>query len=87
MTANPQTNSRQRIITGAYNYAAFDKSDPFALRRALSHIKNGVATLNNGKDNPGYYEAEEYPEHREFTNAEGKKVKYTVPAFKNIARP
>ncbi len=75
-----------RILVGAANYARADKSDPFAYSRAICHAKNGVSSVNNAQQKPGYYDAEETVEHREYVH-EGRTVKYTVPAFINIIRP
>ena len=75
-----------RMLAAAERYARADKSDPFTYNRILSHIENGVASVNNGKDKHGYYDAEEYAEHREYQH-EGRTVKYTVPAFKDMVRP
>lgn len=38
----PHSLFKQRLIDGAYAYAAFDRSDPFALPRALMHIRSAV---------------------------------------------
>jgi hypothetical protein len=35
--------SERGIVAAAKRYAAFDKSDPFALARALCHIERGIA--------------------------------------------
>jgi hypothetical protein len=35
--------NEQRVIQAAKRYAAWDKSDPFVLARALCHIANGIA--------------------------------------------
>lgn len=45
----------------AERYAASDKSDPFALARARTHMRNGVAGfLQNGQD--AFYNADEASE-------------------------
>lgn len=52
-------NEQQRVIRAAKRYAAWDKSDPFALTRALSHIAHGLCKFTeDGKD--GWYDAEEH---------------------------
>ena len=35
-----------RVLNAAKRYAAFDKSDPFALARALCHIQQWIARPN-----------------------------------------
>lgn len=75
-----------RMYEGAEVYARADKSDPFAYRRAIAHIKNGVASVSNDKGHAAYYDAEQVVENREYTH-EGRVVKYTVPAYINMVRP
>ncbi len=41
--SNAHSTYRARQIEGARNYAAADKSDPFAFNRCMTHILNGVA--------------------------------------------
>lgn len=86
MLSNTQARTRARMIEGAHRYAASDRSDPFTLNRCISHIMNGVASANNAKQEEGFYDAEEYQESREY-NHDGRTVKYTVPAYRNIIRP
>lgn len=48
------------MIDGAHRYAEANKSDPFALARALTHIRVGIAEYAVGKEGgPGYYDATE----------------------------
>ena len=75
-----------RMYEGAEVYARADKSDPFAYRRAISHIKNGFASVTNDKGQAAYYDAEQVVEHREYVH-EGRVVKFTVPAYINMVRP
>lgn len=75
-----------RMYEGAANYAAADRSDPFAHVRAIAHIKNGVASVTNDKGHASYYDAEKTVEHREYVT-EGHVVKYTVPSYINMVRP
>lgn len=42
---NPITKA---MITGAEEWIAFDRSDPFTRNRVYSHMKNGVATTHRG---------------------------------------
>jgi hypothetical protein len=51
--------NEQRVLNAAKRYAAFDKSDPFALARALCHIRQGLCNYTaDGKE--GWYDAEEH---------------------------
>lgn len=65
----------------AINYAKADRSDPFALRRALTHMNNGVASYRAiaGEGLPagssGFYEATAVP-------GDNGKISYT-----NLRRP
>jgi hypothetical protein len=72
-----------RAIEGARRYAAADRSDPFALRRALTHVANGIATgfTQNGEE--ATYNAEAYQEKRWLPKGE----EYTVTAYRNMRRP
>lgn len=45
------SNSRQRIMEAGERYAQFDKSDPFARDRIISHIINGIAQPTRGSRN------------------------------------
>lgn len=63
------------MIDGAYRYAEANKSDPFALARALTHIRTGVAEYAVGKEaSPGYYDATE------------DKGEYGQRTWRNVAR-
>lgn len=42
---------RRRMIDGAYRYAAANKSDPFALNRALTHLNVGVSGIRINENN------------------------------------
>lgn len=57
---NDELEARRRYqIAGAKRYAAFDRSDPFALKRALMHIRNGLAEpKTDGSD--AMYDVEEH---------------------------
>lgn len=79
-TMNPQT---QRLNEGAKNYALADKSDPFAYNRAMTHVNNGISTVNG----EAYYQAEPYKEERTLVKTDGSKENYFVDAYKNIKRP
>lgn len=72
----------QRMYTGARRYAAFNKSDPFALARAFSHIRFGLCkplVLSDGSVLDGHYDAKE---HASFSVGGVVTVSYT-----NIVRP
>lgn len=69
------TNSGRRLIEGAHMWARAQRSDPFALNVALSHIKNGIATLINKDGKDGFY------------SAEATKDEFGKTVYKNIARP
>ena len=73
-TISPRERLYQRMREGARNYASFDRSDPFALQRALSHIASGVCEphAESGKD--CHYDAEVFME-------DGRVV------YRNVARP
>lgn len=53
-----QVYNEQSVLKAAHRYAAFDKSDPFALARALCHIAQGLCGYTeDGKE--GWYDATE----------------------------
>jgi len=67
-----------KLLAAAKRYAAFDKSDPFSLARALSHIENGICGYTaEGKD--AWYDAEVHS-----TFGVGGTVMQT---FTNVTRP
>ncbi len=60
------------------NYAAFDRTDPFALARAVTHHRLGM----HG------YQAAPFKVHRSYRHPiTGKTVEYTVTDYRNISRP
>ena len=63
------------------NYIKADRTDPFTRSRIAAHMKRGIASSSNG------YEADVDSEPREFVNARGDTIKYTVPVYTNIKRP
>lgn len=69
------SNSDRRLVDGAYMWARANRSDPFALSVALSHIKNGIATAFNKDGTDGFY------------TAEAVKGDYGQTIYKNMARP
>jgi hypothetical protein len=79
MQINPRL---ARMIDGAYNYAAGDKSDPFTLKRAMTHIRTGVAGIRkDGED--AFYKAEPAQEERELPDGR----RYSVTVYRNMQRP
>lgn len=81
----------QVMDLAARRYAAADRTDPFAYRRAVTHIKSGVAQFAVSDDQgnliPAYYDAQGYQEKRSYTKTNGELVEYAVPAWKNMIRP
>lgn len=78
-----------KLVEAAKRYAAADRSDPFAYRRAITHLSNGVAHWNNGhpKDpKDGFYDAEEYQETRTLPPPYSN-IEYKATAYKNMSRP
>jgi hypothetical protein len=84
-----------RLISGAKRYALADRTDPFAYARAVTHIKNGVASTSRPESPdydlaPGtsaYYNADIGLEYRSATRANGSKFEWTVMSFRNVVRP
>lgn len=60
MASNTSIHSREQLAQDAMRYAEFDKSNPFALSVALSHVKNGICDpiRTEGQMKPGGYNAE-----------------------------
>lgn len=72
----------QRMLDGAANYAAADRSDPFTYQRCLAHIRFGVASvLPNGDD--AFYKADPFPEMRELPDG----TPYNITVYRNVQRP
>lgn len=75
-----------RMLEGARNYAAADNSDPFALARAMTHLRNGIASFGpRGED--AFYSAEPYPETRQIALPQGGVLEWQATAYKNRIRP
>lgn len=82
MSNDAKANAEARMRAGALRYAAADKSDPFSLRRALSHIYAGICgPTSDGKD--GFYDADEVPESAVTITGSP----YMKTAYRNISRP
>ncbi len=80
----------RRMIEGAKRYALANRSDPFALQRAMSHLECGVAGYRhqpNGQRDDAFYDAEPEIEQRKIVNMAGETETYNVIAFKNVRVP
>ncbi len=69
-------------IAAARRYAIADKSDPFTLARAMSHLRSGIASFNNDGE-PAFYRADPVAETRKLPDGRT----YTATAYRNLARP
>lgn len=88
-----------QVIEGCQLYARANRSDPFALARALSHSVNGVttycqrSTLIHGSNDrgmiqtmhegPSGYTAQSFP----VTKRDAEGTEYFVTEFRNVQRP
>jgi len=81
------TNHTNEMLRAAERYAASDASDPFALRRAITQLRNGIASYATKDGKAGYHDAEEYQETRSLTLPSGKRMEWQVTAYKNVCRP
>jgi hypothetical protein len=79
----------QRLIGGAYRYAAANRSDPFALNQALAHIRAGICQ-NTPTGQPGGYDARSTMETRTLdegmTFSDGTNT-YQVEVWREVSRP
>lgn len=79
---------RETMIEGAKRYAKANKSDPFAMRRALTHINSGAASFRvargRGKALPGYYDAEPVVEHKKAVRSDGTVLEWDTQGFRNL---
>lgn len=66
-----------QMLRSAQDYAAAERSDPFALARALTHLRSGVASAD------ARYEAEEGTETRALPNGRT----FQVVVWRNVKRP
>ena len=82
-----KSNSHQRMLDGARNYANADKSDPFAYSRATAHLKCGVASPSADKGQAAFYDAEPYEGVRKVyrDGVEIGEVKATL--YRGMVRP
>lgn len=72
----------------AYSYAAADKSDPFALSRAIAHIRQGICD-DGPRGEDCRYKADAYLETRRLPNKPDGSPgdEYQIVAYKNVQRP
>jgi hypothetical protein len=75
---------RQLLL--AEHYIASDRSDPFTRDRVLTHLANGVASLEHKSGEHSTYAAEPYEESRSYSMNE-RTVEYKVIAYRNLVRP
>ena len=77
--------SRERYIAAAERYAKANRSDPWALARALTHIRTGVVGyVERGNEmSDALYDATPHTEFR--TTALGEQ--YPVQVFGSVVRP
>ena len=94
MTTTPHDLAVRRMSEAARRYAAADRTDPFALSRAMSHIACGVASPHRpaNKDydlsaGVGYYDAEPQRELRKATGHDGREIEFDVVVYRNVVRP
>lgn len=72
---------QDRILQGAADYAASDRSYPFAYARCMAHIRAGLCGIDkNGEDS--FYKATPFQEKRVLPNGE----EYYATVWRNVAR-
>ena len=74
----PVQKATERLLQGAEDYARADRSDPFTLARALTHLRVGIVRSSGEA-----YEASFMPEMRK--DAMGNSYVVAVP--RNMKRP
>ena len=92
--ADRRRRERDEMVAAARFYAAADRTDPFALTRAMAHIDSGVASYRRPKSaewgiedrSPGYYTATPFREQRTIKHG-NVEMKVDVVAYRNVARP
>jgi hypothetical protein len=77
------TNNERTMIERAKLYASADPSDPFAYRRARTHIANGIASFSDKHGQEAYYSAEPYTETRALPDG----TEYQATVYRNRYRP
>jgi hypothetical protein len=90
----PQEQAKGNMLRAAQVYARFDRTDPFALRRAVTHIEIGLASVHRGPNNewsvdagPAFYDAEQHREARKIVGHDGTVQTYDIPVYRNVRRP
>ena len=76
-----------KLIEAAQRYAASDPSDPFAFKRAMTHLGNEVASYSNQNGQAAFYDAELHYEARAITLPSGKKLEWQAEVYRNVHRP
>jgi hypothetical protein len=81
------------MVQGARHYAAADRTDPFAFSRAMSHVKNGVASYRRGDNQdydisagPAFYNATPFRDQRAVKIGD-REVKVDSISYRNVTRP
>lgn len=78
-----RTSKAMDMIKAAKRYALADKSDPFALRRAMTHLRTGVAQAHNTNGQEAFYDATPFEETRYLEDG----TSYLATVYRNIHRP
>lgn len=78
--------SKQDMIEAAQRYAKADASDPFAFARAITHLRNGIASRLTSSGKAAYYDATEDTEPRSIETPTGK-VEWRAVVWRNVSRP
>lgn len=74
-------------IEAAKRYAASDPSDPFTFRRAMTHLRNGVASFSNKEGKSAFYDAGLHHEPRSITMPNGETLEWQAEVYRNVSRP
>jgi hypothetical protein len=92
-TAARKARERLEMIAAARRYAAADRTDPFALRRALAHIDNGVASYRRPANREwdmeagqSFYDATAFREQRTIRHGD-QEAKVDVVSYRGVVRP
>lgn len=79
-------NLSRNTVDAAKRYAAAERSDPFAFRRAISHARNGVGMVTDKQGRQRLaYDALPFSEGRAFRRPDGSVVKFNVHGYRLIA--
>jgi hypothetical protein len=74
---------RTLMHRAALAYAESEASDPFAYARAMTHLRNGVASWSNAAGDGAFYSAEEGSETRTLPDG----TQYQARVWRNRFRP